>query len=83
VAERIIGSSSVADARVAFAYELLFARPPTADEVAAAKDFLANAHKLLRGTTPATGGTAGNIEGEAWCAYVRALLRLNEFVYLD
>jgi hypothetical protein len=79
MAERIMDSSSVTDARVAFAYELLFARPASADEVDAATDFLANAQELLRGANAA----AGDIEAESWRAYVRALLRLNEFVYLD
>jgi hypothetical protein len=78
IADRILAQASDAEARVAFTYELLFARAASGDEVTAAKDFLASAEKLLAGA-----GDAGAIATEAWRAYVRSLLRLNEFVYLD
>ncbi len=69
IAERVGHQASDASQRVKFAYELLFARPPTPDESQAARRFLADAQH-----------EAGD---EAWNAYVRVLLRLNEFVYLD
>lgn len=71
IAERLIQHASDPAERVKFAYELLFARPPTPDEWQAATRFLAAAQQSL----PAP--------HEAWSAYVRVLLRLNEFVYLD
>ncbi len=61
------------------AYELLFARPPAADERTAAQTFLAKARTQLHDA----GIAADSIEPEAWRACVRVLFRLNEFVYLD
>ena len=71
IAERLMKTGSDESQRVKSAYELLFARPPTANEAAAATQFIANA----KGSAPDA--------NEAWNAYVRVLLRLNEFVYLD
>ncbi|MBS0205783.1 MAG: PSD1 domain-containing protein [Planctomycetes bacterium] len=79
IAERITKHSSDVNVRVAFAYELLFARPATPDELASARDFVVNADRLLHDT----GTASAEIESETWRAYVRALFRLNEFVYLD
>ncbi len=79
IAARIVAQSSDAEVRVNFACELLFARPATADEIHAAQDFLTNADKLLRENETA----ADQIKTETWRAYLRGLLRLNEFVYLD
>ena len=79
VAGRILGHASDLSARIEFACELLFARPATSDDSAAAKEFLANAGQLLQ-----KAGTANSdLESEAWRAYVRTLFRLNEFVYVD
>ena len=71
IADRLLKSASDDSQRVKSAYELLFARPPTADEESAATEFLANARRSAPDAN------------EAWNAYVRVLLRLNEFVYLD
>jgi hypothetical protein len=79
IADRIMAHAAATDDRTAFAYELLFARSPAADESAAAQQFLSDAKKLLEGNGIAT----DQLEAEAWQACVRALLRLNEFVYLD
>jgi mono/diheme cytochrome c family protein len=79
IADRIRSASNESAARVALAYELLFARPPTANEVTAAEHFLAEAIVRLK----ANGTTDEDAAVQAWEAYVRALLRLNEFVYLD
>ncbi len=78
-ATRILAQASDLEGRVNWACELLFARPAAQEELVAARDFLANAEQLLRDT----GGPAEQLETEAWRAYVRALFRLNEFVYLD
>jgi hypothetical protein len=79
VAERLLAHASDVESRVSFVCELLFARPASTDDVTAAKDFLNQADKLLRNE----GVAAEQLESEAWRAYVRALFRLNEFVYLD
>ena len=73
VADRLIDHAREETARVRFAYELLFARPPAAEELAAATTFLNRARQQL----------GGGDDAEAWRAYVRALFRVNEFVYLD
>jgi hypothetical protein len=79
VAERIIGKAPDDEARTAYAYELLLARPPVADERIAAGEFLEKARALVQKEQSAAAGA----QIEAWCAYVRSLFRLNEFVYLD
>ncbi len=79
VADQLIAHGSDETARLVRAYELLFARPPVADERTAALSFLANARAQLRDD----GIAADAIEAEAWRACVRVLFRLNEFVYLD
>ncbi|MDP1798457.1 MAG: DUF1553 domain-containing protein, partial [Planctomycetaceae bacterium] len=79
IADRIIASSADIEARVGSAYELLFARPATTEEVTAAREFVAHADKLLRDD----GVVEMKVESEVWQALIRALFRLNEFVYLD
>ncbi len=79
VADRLIAHATDDAARVQHAYELLFARPAAPEEVTAAKTFLASAKQQLCGDKPETAET----EPEAWRAYVRALFRLNEFVYVE
>jgi hypothetical protein len=76
---RILRQSQEDDARVEYTYELLFARPATADEFESAKTFLLDAQLILR----TNGVSEDHLTVESWRAYVRSLLRLNEFVYLD
>jgi hypothetical protein len=71
VAERLGAGEGTDRMRIERAYELLFARAPKTDEIAAAETFLARARATEAGPD------------EAWPAYVRVLFRLNEFVYLD
>ncbi len=79
IVERILSQASDDESRMAIAYQLLFARPPSSDEVASTDEFLTSARTLLKQV-----GTEGDqIDAEAWRACVRSLLRLNEFVYLD
>ncbi len=78
-AERLRSFSSDDTARIQRAYELLFSRAAQADEIATGKAFLANAARQLR----EDGMNAAQIDTESQHAYVRALFRLNEFVYLD
>ncbi len=70
--------------KVNVGYEMLFSRQATEAEVEAAVDFLDRADSLLHPKSiKAVQSGAEHASHEAWCAYVRSLLRLNEFVYLD
>ena len=85
LAERLQDASADDEQRIRFAYELLYSREPTADEIALGKDYLA--------TDETTGGHAASDEGEdanaattsltRWERYAQALLAANEFMYLD
>ena len=68
-ATRLIASHESDAARLTAAYELLFSRPPTADERALGEQYLAKLNDQ-----PAAA---------AWESYLRVLLRTNEFVYVD
>ncbi len=78
-AARVCAADADAAARVQRAWMLLFSRPPTVDEIAGAQEFLKTAREKLR----ADGKPNDRLDPESWQALVRALLRLNEFVYLD
>jgi hypothetical protein len=78
-AARLLAHSDDDVERIRFAYELLFARPASSEEVTDGQRFLTEADGLFQ-----VSGAAGDpSESEAWNAYVRALFRLNEFVYID
>ncbi|MBI1312767.1 DUF1553 domain-containing protein [bacterium] len=79
IAERIRSHAADPDPRIEFAYELLFARDAAPEDLASANDFLSHAVRLLK----ENGVAADQLEPAAWQSFVRALLRLNEFVYLD
>ena len=71
ITERVFTAGSDDQARVHFAMRLLFSRPPEPAESDAAARYLEASRKKL------------GDENEAWRSYVRVLLRLNEFVYVD
>ena len=79
VAEQITSHAADESQRINRAYELLLARLPADEERVAAQAFLARAAAQLRDE----GVASDQVNAEAWCAYVRVLFRLNEFVYLD
>ena len=79
VAERVLARGTDVTSRVTFAYELLFARPAASEEIVEAEKFLAAARTALQAEV----ADGEQIENEVWQAFVRALFRLNEFVYLD
>jgi hypothetical protein len=79
VARRILTTLTSDAGRIEFAYQLLFARGPAEDELAAGERFLTDAKSLLKDN----GMRTEQLEPEAWQAYIRSLFRLNEFVYLD
>jgi hypothetical protein len=63
--------------RVERAYVLLFGRPPSAGEAAAARDYLKQARAKL-GKVPAK-----ERDAKAWESLARALFMCNEFVYVN
>jgi hypothetical protein len=69
LAARLIEAKPTDAERIDLAYRTLLARPPTADELALGQEYLA---KRAEQQDPAP-----------WESYVRALLRTNEFVYLN
>ncbi len=78
-AKRIVGSAKDEPGRIQFAYRSALGRPADGAELDQCRTFLKSAQARL-----AESGTAPEqLEGESWQALVRALLRLNEFVYLD
>jgi hypothetical protein len=84
VAERIMAHSTDTASRVTFAWELLFARPPSSDERRSADEFLTRTRTLLQDDSTQDDSTQGElIDFATWQACVRSLFRLNEFVYLD
>lgn len=79
VAERIATQAADDQARLDSVYQLLFARLPKPHESTSATDFLRQARSLLR----SEGVQGAQADLDAWQACIRALVRLNEFVYLD
>jgi hypothetical protein len=59
------------------AYQLLFARPPGADEIATGQEYLA-----AMGSRMQQAGVA-DPAGAAMSSYLRVLLSSNEFIWLD
>jgi hypothetical protein len=78
-AARIASVAKDDSARLNFAYRAALGRRAEKEELAQCRKFLADARQRLAdsGTSPA------DLETESWRAMVRALLRLNEFVYID
>ena len=77
--DRLLASQPDENSRIQHAYQLMFARLCRADEQAAGVGYLNKARTLLR-----EAGTPNDaLESQAWQSYVRSLLSLNEFVYID
>ncbi len=78
-AERLLRERTELAERVDRAFRLALGRPAEADERAAALDLISSVAVEL-----AAGGVSeSDRESQAWQAFVRALLRTNEFVYVD
>ena len=73
-AERVQKEGKDDPTRIGRAYVLLYGRPPTADEVTAATEYLAKVRARPGLTRPSEA---------AWESLTRALFLSNEFVYLD
>ena len=78
-AARVLKSGKDETSRVAFTYETALGRPPEKAETEQCRQFLADARQRLADS----GMPADEVEAEVWRAFVRTLLRLNEFAYVD
>jgi hypothetical protein len=79
IAARLIAERSDDAGRIERAYQLLLSRGPSPDEIAAAGAFLQAAQAKIE----AAKAPPEQIPAIALQSYVRAMLLLNEFVYLD
>ncbi len=79
LAERLLSARTQDVERLERAYLLMFGRKPTSEEWEASREFLAAVRDRLR-----LGRIAEDqLELQSWRALLLAMLRLNEFVYLD
>jgi Protein of unknown function (DUF1553) len=78
-AARVLKSSKDEKSRVRFTYQTALGRLPEKDETERCRQFLADARQRLDDS----GSPADEVEAETWRAFVRTLLRLNEFTYVD
>ena len=90
IAERIENQAAGDAERIRFSFELLFGRPATDEDVSAGQKFLKDAAGLLAKEQPGDSDSqssatdvAETTRSGALSAYVRALLKSNEFVYVD
>ena len=79
IAQRVQKEADTQEERIDRAYQLLLSRPPDAEESAAAQEFFQRTIVALEES-----GVPSQERGDlAWRSYIRSLLMLNEFVYLD
>jgi hypothetical protein len=78
-ATRIMKSGKDDEARLQFVYRTALGRPADKGEMDQCRKFLADVRQRLSDS----GALDSDLEAESWRAMVRALLRLNEFVYID
>ena len=65
--------------RIERAWLLMFGRPAETDEKREATAFLTETREILQ----SNGEPMDTLDQQCWQAFIRALMRLNEFVYLD
>jgi hypothetical protein len=78
LAARLTALASDDAARIDAAYQMMFSRPADSDEREAALGFLKDVRAPLAASV-----AADDVESQGWPSLVRALLRLNEFVYVE
>ena len=61
--------------RVNWAYELIFSRPPTAEEIDRAAVYLEKVRTLE--------GQDADWQQQAWSGYLRGMISSNEFIFVD
>jgi hypothetical protein len=79
LANRLLADSNDDESRIERAWLMMFGRRPEPDETRKAQEFLTETGKLLE----ADGEHSDILEQQRWQAFVRSLMRLSEFVYLD
>jgi hypothetical protein len=79
LARRLLAAAPDTAGRIRLAHELAYARPPRAEEVERAADYLAAYEQELR----RAGTPMERVEVEAWLSYARVLFSADEFVYVD
>ena len=78
-ATRVMKSGKDEKSRVRFAYETALGRPPEKAELEQCRKFFADARARLADS----GTPTGEVDVESWRAFIRTILRLNEFAYVD
>lgn len=81
LAQRIRTSAADRTSRINYAYTLLFGRSPDEQELQLANEYLDS--WLAPDEESGNGADLDSKERDAWSSYIRTLIRLNEFVYLD
>jgi hypothetical protein len=76
---RMVAAANDESGRIGFAYRSALGRPPEPGELEQCVAFLDQARARIAGS----GIPAESVESEVWQAMARAILRLNEFVYID
>jgi cytochrome c553 len=78
-AQRLTASAATPQERLSLAYQLTYAREPTATETEKGAGYLSEYQQEL----VATGLAAAEAEREAWLSLARIILSSSEFVYVD
>jgi hypothetical protein len=79
LADRLLRERTEEDARIERAFVMLFARSPSAEEMAQSREYIASVTMRLR-TRDATADAART---QAWESFSRVLFMSNEFVYVN
>ena len=78
-AKRIVAAAKDEPGRIQFAYRSALGRAAERTEIEQCRTFL----KTARASLTESGTAPDQLEADVWQSMVRALLRLNEFVYVD
>lgn len=79
LAKRLLEEAPTDETRVERAYLLILSRRPEREELDASQQFLSAARQKLQAGDIA----ADQLDSQTWQSLIRALFRLNEFVYID
>jgi hypothetical protein len=77
-AERLLSTSGTTDSRIEFAFQLVFGRSASPDELREGLQYLAEIEPKL-----GLANVVGDRNTAAWASYCRVLFSANEFIYLD
>ncbi len=81
LARRILKEASADEtARIDHAFQLCFARKPSADEQARLRSFIDSERQRLAGNTPPENSSPEQLDQASWAAAARVLMNLDEFV---